>query len=213
MTGRSSIFLFGDTDVASPQNLLSMDGRAYHVKKFLNSVEADSYLSAIVGSSPWRQDHIKIFGRSVLQPRLTAWMGDRGASYRYSGLLMTPEPWSEAVLQIKSAIEKALGLKFNSALLNYYRTGFDSMGWHRDNEPELGKDPTIASVSLGDLRIFKMRHYFNKSLGVDIELGHGDLLVMAGVMQSNWEHCLPKTRRPKGPRVNITFRSVDIPKN
>ena len=196
-----------------PTNLLSMDGRAYHVKKFLNSVEADSYLSAIVGSSRWRQDHIKIFGRSVLQPRLTAWMGDRGASYRYSGLLMTPEPWSEAVLQIKSAIEKALGLKFNSALLNYYRTGFDSMGWHRDNEPELGKDPTIASVSLGDLRIFKMRHYFNKSLGVDIELGHGDLLVMAGVMQSNWEHCLPKTRRPKGPRVNITFRSVDIPKN
>jgi alkylated DNA repair dioxygenase AlkB len=213
MTGRSSIFLFGEGDGVRPTNLLSMDGRAYHVKKFLNSVEADSYLSAIVGSSRWRQDHIKIFGRSVLQPRLTAWMGDRGASYRYSGLLMTPEPWSEAVLQIKSAIEKALGLKFNSALLNYYRTGFDSMGWHRDNEPELGKDPTIASVSLGDLRIFKMRHYFNKSLGVDIELGHGDLLVMAGVMQSNWEHCLPKTRRPKGPRVNITFRSVDIPKN
>ena len=126
---------------------------------------------------------------------------------------MTPEPWSEAVLQIKSAIEKALGRKFNSALLNYYRTGLDSMGWHRDNEPELGREPTIASVSLGDLRIFKMRHYSNKSLGVDIELDHGDLLVMGGVMQTHWEHCLPKTRRPKGPRVNITFRCVDIPKN
>jgi alkylated DNA repair dioxygenase AlkB len=148
-----------------------------------------------------------------MQPRLTAWMGDSGASYRYSGLMMVPEPWSAPVLKIKLAIEKAVGFKFNSALLNYYRTGLDSMGWHRDNEPELGKEPTIASVSFGDLRVFKMRHYFNKSLSVDIELDHGDLLVMAGVMQSYWEHSLPKTRRPKGPRINITFRSVDISKN
>jgi alkylated DNA repair dioxygenase AlkB len=213
MNGRPPIFLFGEGDGVRPTNLLSVDGQAFHIKNFFHSDEADNYLNAIVCSAPWRQEPIKIFGRSVLQPRLTAWMGDPGASYRYSGLLMTPEPWSEPVLQIKSAIEKVVGFKFNSALLNYYRSGLDSMGWHRDNEPELGKEPIIASVSLGDLRVFKMRHYFNKSLGVDIDLEHGDLLVMAGVMQSYWEHSLPKTRRPKGTRVNITFRSVDIPKN
>lgn len=191
-------------------NLLAQDGEAYLGKSFFSAQSADQLFHEIIATTSWRQDNIKIFGRTVLQPRLTAWMGDPGANYRYSGLLMTPDPWSPAVLLVKKTIEERLGKKFNSALINYYRSGLDSMGWHRDNEPELGPEPVIASMSLGEGRLFKIRHYINKTLGMDLTLEHGDLLVMAGPMQSYWEHSLPKTRKPKQARINITFRSVDI---
>ncbi len=192
------------------QNLLPRDGEAYLAKSFFRANVADQLLNEIIGTTTWRQDTIKIFGRAVLQPRLTAWMGDSGATYRYSGLLMTPDPWSPAILQVKTAVEAQLGQNFNSALINYYRNGLDSMGWHRDNEPELGPTPVIASLSFGEGRLFKIRHYFDKALTIDLNLEHGDLLVMAGPMQSCWEHSLPKTRKPKQARINITFRSVDI---
>lgn len=194
-------------------NLLPKDGTAHLMKAFFSSARSEYYFRNLVETTPWRQDEIKIFGRSVMQPRLTAWMGDPGATYRYSGLLMRPSAWSPVMLEIKSAIEASLGRNFNSALLNFYRTGLDSMGWHRDNEPELGSTPTIASVSLGAARRFKIRHYFDKELAVNLLLENGDLLVMGGVMQSFWEHCLPKTRPLQEPRLNITFRSVDIPSN
>lgn len=192
------------------ENLLSTDGEAYLRKAFFPKELADQMLDDIINTTAWRQDTITIFGRSVLQPRLTAWMGDPGANYRYSGLEMTPMPWSPVVLQTKTAIEEQVGTKFNSALINYYRTGSDSMGWHRDNEPELGSKPVIASISFGDCRLFKIRHYFNKISAMDLNLEHGDLLVMAGEMQTYWEHSLPKTRKMKMPRINITFRHVDI---
>jgi len=189
------------------QNLLPRDGLAYVAKSFFPGSDADRILGQLIGLTPWRQDPIKIFGRTVLQPRFTAWMGDAGVTYRYSGLTLEPISWSQPVREVKDRIEAEYGYKFNSALLNYYRDGQDSMGWHRDNEPELGEEPAIASLSLGESRVFKMRHYFNKSLNIDLNLEHGDLLIMAGPMQAYWEHSLPKTARPKGPRVNITFRS------
>ena len=194
-------------------NLLPKDGEARLAKGFFTKVLSENYLSVLLGSTSWRQDEIRLFGRTVLQPRLTAWMGDPGATYRYSGLLMRPVPWSPVMLEIKAAIETRLGKSFNSALLNFYRDGLDSMGWHRDNEPELGPTPTIVSISFGASRRFKIRHYFDKKPVFDLLLENGDLLVMGGVMQSFWEHCLPKTRPLQEARLNITFRSVDIPSN
>lgn len=192
------------------ENLLPGDGEAYLLKSFFSAEAADILFREIIETTAWRQDPIKIFGRSLLQPRLTAWMGDLGASYRYSGLSMTPTPWSPQLCEVKRAVEDRLETTFNSALINYYRDGMDSMGWHRDNEPELGSSPVIASVSLGDSRLFKIRHYFNKLLRIDLNLEHGDLLVMAGQMQAYWEHGVPKTRKPKQARINITLRAVDI---
>lgn len=195
-----------------PGNILPIDGEAYLVKSFVQSffgpVDADRLLPQIIATTPWRQDEIKIFGRMILQPRLTAWLGDPGASYRYSGLTMTPGPWTPVIHALKTAVESHTKGTFNSALINRYRTGMDSMGWHRDNEPELGPTPLIVSLSLGGNRLFKIRHYRNKSLTADIQLEDGDLLIMSGAMQSHWEHSLPKTRRPVSERINITFRSV-----
>lgn len=192
------------------ENLLPENGEAYLMKSFFSAEAADTLFRGIIETTSWRQDPIKIFGRSLLQPRLTAWMGDLGASYQYSGLSMTPTPWSPQLCEVKTTVEDRLQTTFNSALINYYRNGMDSMGWHRDNEPELGSAPVIASVSLGDSRLFKIRHYFNKVLRIDLNLEHGDLLVMAGQMQAYWEHGVPKTRKPKQARINITLRAVDI---
>lgn len=194
--------------------IIHRDGRASYSEQFFASDEADHFLSSLMNDVPWSQDSIKLFGRSVLQPRLTCWMGDKGAAYKYSGLLMQPKPWSEVVAQIKTRIEAKLAVSFNSALLNYYRNGRDSMGWHRDNEKELGPEPIIASVSFGAERRFDFRRYKTKDDKISLNLGHGSVLVMAGALQEYWEHSLPKTAKLNasnlGARINITFRRVII---
>jgi len=192
------------------QNLVPKEGNVQLLQNFFSQAEAESYFGSITEKSPWRQDPIKIFGKLILQPRLTAWVGDEGARYRYSGLNLQPAPWSAELGSIKVRLESGTGFKFNSALLNLYRDGRDSMGWHRDNEPELGPNPVIASVSLGATRLFKLRHYQDKALKLDIPLENGSVLIMQGSTQHFWEHSIPKTSRPVGPRLNITFRLVDI---
>lgn len=192
------------------QNIVPKEGNVQLLQSFFSQTEAESYFGSLTEKTPWRQDPIKIFGKLILQPRLTAWMGDEGARYRYSGLNLQPTPWSAELQEIKSRVESSTGFKFNSALLNMYRDGRDSMGWHRDNEPELGPDPVIASVSLGATRIFKLRHYQDKALKLDVPLENGSVLIMQGPTQHFWEHSIPKTARPVGPRINITFRLVDI---
>lgn len=172
---------------------------------FLAQSQADNAYLTLKNGIIWEQKAITLFGRRCLQPRLQAWHGDK--SYRYSGLKMEPRPWTPELLHLRTRCEQAAGTTFNSVLLNLYRDGQDSMGWHQDNEPELGSHPIIASLSLGGSRRFLLR---NKQTDEKIEflLGHGDLLIMAGSTQTHWQHSLPKTAKPCQPRINLTFRTI-----
>ena len=154
-------------------------------------------------SIAWEQHDITLFGRTSPTPRLTAWMGD--AAYRYSGVLNEPTPWPAEVAAIRDRLVRELGVGFDSCLANLYRDGSDSMGYHSDDEPELGERPTIASLSLGDRRTFLLRHRVSRERWSWL-LGEGDLLVMTGESQSDYAHAVPKTRLPIGPRLNLTFR-------
>lgn len=178
---------------------------------FLPPAEAQTLLQELTSRLAWKHEPIKLFGREVMQPRLTAWHGDAGASYRYSGLQLQPEPWTPALLHLRRQVEAATGATFNSVLLNLYRSGQDSMGWHADDEPELGPEPVIASVTLGATRNFRLKprdpqHTVHAPL--TLPLTAGSLLLMRGPTQRHWLHALPKTARPVGPRLNLTFRLV-----
>lgn len=158
----------------------------------------------------WRQEEIVIFGERRRVPRLVAWHGDPGASYRYSGTDHDPAPWTPVLERVRARVGELSGAEFNAVLLNLYRDGRDGMGWHADDEPELGRNPVIASVSLGAPRRFCLRHRRQRDLRLDLELRHGSLLVMSGSLQHHWVHALPKTRRPVGERINLTFRKVAV---
>ena len=155
----------------------------------------------------WRQETLRLFGRSIPQPRLSTWYGDPGAHYRYSGLHLDPLPWHPALHALRTRLRRRLGHDFNSVLANRYRYGRDSMGWHSDDEPELGDEPLIASLSLGATRRFRLRHRARGET-LDLDLDHGSLLIMAGTLQRHWQHQLPRTRRPLGERLNLTFRRI-----
>lgn len=164
-------------------------------------------LEQLIRSTEWRQERITVYGKAYLQPRLSAWYGD--LSYAYSGINMQARPWTPLLSEIRTGIEALLGHRFNSVLLNYYRDENDSMGMHSDNESELGQQPLIASLSLGDERVFLLRHRTRKDLKtIKLPLPSGSLLVMAGKTQSHWRHGIARERLPCGPRVNLTFRRV-----
>lgn len=157
----------------------------------------------------WEHREVRVMGRTVMQPRLVAYMADdTSLSYTYSGLTLTPLPWSPAVQEIKAALEAASGASFNSCLLNLYRDGSDTMGWHSDNEPLYGRHPTIGSVSFGASRDFVLRHNQERSRKLSFPLGHGDVLLMTGATQDHWMHCIPKRAGIDAPRINLTFRKV-----
>jgi len=155
----------------------------------------------------WRHEQIMVYGRHHYQPRYTAWHGDAGVKYGYSGIQLKPRPWNVCLDSIRDQIQKISGTRFNAVLLNWYRDGLDAMGWHADNEPELGPHPTIASVSLGAERDFHLRSN-DKRWKLSIPLTHGSLLMMQGALQHHWQHALPKRRRVKDLRLNLTFRTV-----
>jgi alkylated DNA repair dioxygenase AlkB len=176
---------------------------------WLPEPEAAALFEALRDGIAWRQEKIRLFSGEYLQPRLSAWFGDPDASYTYSGLTLTPEPWSPRLASLRARVEEAAGHPFNSVLLNYYRTGDDSMGFHADAERELGSNPVIASVSLGAPRRFVLK-YTGKQKGVppvELELGGGSLLVMGGTTQHHYRHGVPK-QRGVGPRINLTFRRI-----
>lgn len=179
--------------------------------QFLPLAEAARLQQELTETLQWRQEPIRLFGKEVLQPRLTAWYGDATAQYSYSGLMLTPQPWAPALLGLRTQVEQAAGTTFNSVLLNLYRTGQDSMGWHADDEPELGPEPIIASVSLGATRRFRLRPRHPQELNhapFGLDLPSGSLLVMRGTTQQHWLHAVPKTARPVRPRINLTFRTI-----
>ena len=175
---------------------------------FLADQEATLLLDELRHSLAWRQDTIRLFGKRHPIPRLHQWYGDHGASYKWSGLVMQPRRWPAPLVALKARIEAASGARFNSVLANLYRDGNDSMGWHADDEPELGKHPVIASLSLGANRDFLLRHRAKQRPTEYLSLGHGSLLLMAGATQQYWQHALPKRRRVSAPRINLTFRWI-----
>jgi alkylated DNA repair dioxygenase AlkB len=189
-------------------NLLPRDGEALYFPDFFAKVEADALFGALLEGIAWRHEAIVMFGRQVMQPRLTAWYGDPGAHYTYSGITLTPLPWTAELETIRARLEPAAETTFNSVLLNRYRDQSDGMGWHSDDEPELGRDPVIASLSFGAPRDFQLRHRKDKSLKVSLKLAHGSLLLMRGETQHHWAHALPKRTAPLGPRINLTFRAI-----
>jgi alkylated DNA repair dioxygenase AlkB len=157
----------------------------------------------------WREESIQLFGKRYLQPRLLAWYGDSEASYRYSGIRHEPLPWIPVLDELRQRVEALSGARFNSVLANLYRNERDSMGLHADDEPELGRRPTIASLSLGEERVFRLKHRSRKDLApLRLTLPSGSLLVMRGETQQHWKHEIPKQTRPCGPRINLTFRLV-----
>jgi alkylated DNA repair dioxygenase AlkB len=159
----------------------------------------------LLRETAWRHDTVAVYGKRYLQPRLSAWHGE--ASYTYSGLRLEPLPMTPLLAQLRAAVEDATGRRYNSVLLNYYRDGADSMGMHSDDEPELGPQPAIASLSYGATRSFILRHKRSKRT-LKLELEDGNLLLMAGDMQQNWLHGINKTAKPTGPRLNLTFRYI-----
>lgn len=156
----------------------------------------------------WRQDTIVLFGRRVLQPRLVAFHADDGVQYRYSGHALPHAPWTPLLLELKALVEAQCQMRFNSVLCNWYRNGQDSMGWHADDEKSLGPKPIIASLSLGATRTFLMRRKMEHAVRGQFYLSHGSLLLMQGDCQENWQHAVPKTKAPVGPRLNFTFRRL-----
>jgi alkylated DNA repair dioxygenase AlkB len=176
--------------------------------------ERDRLFYSLLSEIPWQQHMVTVYGHTLPAPRLSAWYGDTGASYQYSGLRLQPLPWIPTLLQVKATVQALAGIRFNSVLLNLYRDGRDSVGWHSDAEPELGRNPVIASVSLGAVRRFLFQHK-SRSDRLALALEPGSVLLMRGTTQHFWRHQLPKTEQRVEPRINLTFRVIqrsrDVP--
>ena len=184
----------------------------YHPDCF-SLIKSNAILNQLLDTNVihWQQKSIKIFNRIIPEPRLNAWYGDEKAIYTYSGLVNHPLPWIPVLLELKKHVELITQASFNSVLLNRYRNGSDSMGWHSDDEPELGINPVIASLSFGATRQFQFKHRYHKQLPIyQLLLTSGSLLVMRGTTQKYWKHCLPKVclSKPVGERINLTFRYI-----
>jgi alkylated DNA repair dioxygenase AlkB len=174
---------------------------------FVAAGEAQAAFEALRDTLPWEVHRIRLFGRLVDSPRLSAWIGDPEAAYRYSGTRFEPRPWTPALRALRDRVAAACGVGFNSVLANRYRDGANHMGWHADDERELGPRPVIASLSLGAPRRFRLKHR-DGAPALALELPAGSLLVMQGDTQRHYRHALPKTARPVGERINLTFRHI-----
>ncbi|MBS7457808.1 alpha-ketoglutarate-dependent dioxygenase AlkB family protein [Coralloluteibacterium stylophorae] len=170
--------------------------------------EADALFARLLAEVDWETHRIRLFGREVDAPRRSSWIGEPGAAYTYSRTRFEPRPWPEALAALRPRVEAAAGAAFDSVLANLYRDGRDAMGWHADDEPELGPAPVIASLSLGAARRFQFKRRVAGARAVPIDLPHGSLLLMRGATQAHYRHALPRTARPVGPRINLTFRRV-----
>jgi alkylated DNA repair dioxygenase AlkB len=185
-----------------------IDSQIEYYPNFFSDAIAQQYFQALYLSTEWRQDVIKIFGKTHAQPRLTALYGNSGKTYTYSGITMYPNPFDQLHLEILRAIKVVCDVSFTSVLLNLYRDGNDSNGWHSDNEKELGVNPVIASVSFGATRFFQWKHRKDSKMSYKLSLKSGSLLIMKGATQHHWLHQLPKSKNIQDPRINLTFRQL-----
>ncbi|MDE0599807.1 MAG: alkylated DNA repair dioxygenase AlkB [Dokdonia donghaensis] len=193
---------------SEPYNLDIPEGDITYYEDFLSKEEALHFYNTVYKETPWQQDDITVFGKTYAQPRLTALYGNNGKPYSYSNITMHPLEFTFALSEIKKRVEAITGIVFSTCLLNLYRDGNDSNGWHSDNEKELGKNPPIASVSLGATRAFKLRYKKDHSINKKLMLDSGSLLLMKGSTQECWQHTVPKTAKQVTPRINLTFRVV-----
>jgi alkylated DNA repair dioxygenase AlkB len=209
------------------------DAELLFIENFYTPSVSDAFLAQLSAELAWKQGEIVIFGKKIAEPRLTAWYGDAGKNYTYSGKLQEPLTWDNDLILIKNDVEKIIknelfnsinkeinsvnkelinpinsDFTFNSVLCNYYRNGQDSMGFHADNEKELGLNPVIASVNFGESRRFVFRRRDDKTIKHELVLTHGSLLVMSGAMQHHWVHAVPKEPKKTKPRINLTFRHI-----
>jgi alkylated DNA repair dioxygenase AlkB len=198
--------LFDDTGACRHWALPDADLRLWPAA--FDASTADRHCAELLAGIDWRDEELLIFGRRRAVPRRVAWHGDPGARYTYSGTAHEPRPWTPALAAIRAEVSRLVDHPFNAVLLNLYRDGRDAMGWHADDEPELGPEPVIASVSLGAERRFRLKHRRRPDARLDLVLPHGSLLVMAGPTQRHWVHALPRTAAPVGVRINLTFRRV-----
>ncbi len=195
------------------KNLLPKDGHINLYRSFYELDQSQVFFEKLQREIPWSQKSIIIFGKKVAEPRLTAWFGESNAFYSYSGLNLSPLPWTPLLKKIQSDVQEKTGVTFNSVLLNLYRDGADSNGWHSDDEKELGDTPYIASLSFGETRDFLLRHKKESSRKLKIPLSSGSLLIMKGLTQKCWQHSLPKRAGKMGPRINLTFRQINPTKS
>ncbi|MBA2406575.1 MAG: alpha-ketoglutarate-dependent dioxygenase AlkB [Chitinophagales bacterium] len=203
---QGQLFQGSSDHLTSGDNLLPKDGEVLVYHGFFSQKESDCFYDHLLDQIDWQQDKMKIYGKQFDLPRLTAWYGEHAKDYSYSGISMRSKPWTKELMEIKDKIEANAKLHFTSVLLNLYRNGDDSVGWHCDNEKVLRVNPVIASVSLGATRTFKFRHLEDKTLIRKVELTHGTYLLMKGETQHKWEHQIPKTKKVTTPRISLTFR-------
>ena len=175
--------------------------------KYLDNSSADKLLETLLERTQWEREILKIYGKSISAPRLTSWFSDPMVSYRYSGKKRFGKPFTPELFQLRQILNARLNVHFNFVLANFYRDGKDYVGWHADDEPDLGSRPLIASISLGESRRFRVRHNSRK-VTESIDLVHGSLLIMRGQSQSHFKHCLAKTKRLVNSRINLTFRTI-----
>ncbi|NVJ61383.1 MAG: alpha-ketoglutarate-dependent dioxygenase AlkB [Gammaproteobacteria bacterium] len=186
----------------------SAPGQLKYLPQWLDLKTADDFYQQLLTQIFWQSETIRMYGREVKVPRKIAWYGDDDAAYTYSGITHQPKKWLALLHQLRERIKSDLNIETNSVLANLYRDGQDSMGWHSDNEPELGNEPNIVSLSLGQPRYFDFRDINNHQNKHRLELAHGSLLVMSGKFQQHWQHQVPKQRKVSEPRINLTFRKV-----
>ncbi|HNP33621.1 MAG TPA: alpha-ketoglutarate-dependent dioxygenase AlkB [Flavobacterium sp.] len=184
------------------------DAEIEYYPNFFDSNRSNELFEKLKNEIPWQQDNITVFGKTHPQPRLTSLFGNEGKQYSYSNIVMQPNAWNPLLMFIKNEIEEICNENFTTVLLNQYRDGKDSNGWHADNEKELGRNPVIASVSFGAERSFHLQHNTIKEQKLKINLEHGSLLIMKGTTQHFWKHQIPKTAKPIGVRINLTFRII-----
>ncbi|MEM9077352.1 MAG: alpha-ketoglutarate-dependent dioxygenase AlkB [Bacteroidota bacterium] len=185
-----------------------IDSEIWYYPSFLEKAQADFYFDTLKKDTPWRQDDIKVFGKIYAQPRLTALYGNNGKSYSYSNIVMESLPFTKDLKHLKNLVDEEANIEFTTCLLNLYRDGKDSNGWHADDEKELGQNPIIGSISLGAERFFHLRHKSDKTVKHKVLLEHGSLLLMKGETQHRWQHQIAKTAKKIGERINLTFRII-----
>jgi alkylated DNA repair dioxygenase AlkB len=197
------------SDEATLERHIIEDGELLIARRFILPEKANAYFQLLLQNIEWKQEEIVVFGKKHLEPRLTAWYANQGTHYAYSNKTLQPKDWSVELIELKTQIEEILpGKLFNSVLLNLYRDGKDKMGWHSDNEKELGPNPCIASLSFGATRFFDLKHKIDKTKRFRFELSSGMLLVMSGSLQDYWLHQVPPQKKVIEPRINLTFRRV-----
>jgi len=202
------LFSYSNPGRTNCSEIVIPDAEVFLYPTLLSYHEADQLFDTLKKNIIWEKQKIKLYGEVHDVPRLTAWYGDPNKSYIYSGIKLNTNPWNAVLLKIREKIEKISKIKFNSVLLNLYRSGSDSVSWHSDDEPELGRNPVIGSLSLGETRQFQMKHKFNRDLKQKILLQHGSFLLMRGKTQHHWLHQIPKRKNLKGERINLTFRVI-----